>query len=98
MYATRALRMQPSRAMQMFKPTRALMRPVPNEEQSAHTVSQRLRRLKNIPAELWPLGVVVGFAVFAAGYSCIRHFFTDKTIRLKRQNRAADAAAHGGEH
>lgn len=29
MYATRAMRMQPSRAMQMFKPTRALMRPVP---------------------------------------------------------------------
>lgn len=91
----------------MFKPTRALMRPVPVSASSAvpdslygvtfsnqtilsrtrnnpvrsstlgqlrldphlrdeaddvlhhniaHTVSQRLRRLKNIPAELWPLG------------------------------------------
>ncbi|CAN8104330.1 unnamed protein product [Discula destructiva] len=96
--ATRALQMQPSRAMQMFQPTRALMRPVPKEEQSAHTVSQRLRRLKDVPAELWPLAVVVGFAVFAAGYSCVRHFFTDKTIRFSRQNRAADNAAAGEKH
>jgi hypothetical protein len=34
--------------------------------------------------------VVVGFAVLAAIYSITRHLFTDKTIRLKRQNRAAD--------
>ncbi|KAF3766346.1 hypothetical protein M406DRAFT_356299 [Cryphonectria parasitica EP155] len=87
MYATRAMR--------MFQPTRAMMRPVPNEEQAAHTISQRLRRFRQIPAELIPLGVVVGFAVFAAGYSSMRHFFTDKTIRLKRQNRAADSVAHG---
>ncbi|EFX06604.1 hypothetical protein CMQ_6925 [Grosmannia clavigera kw1407] len=89
MYATRALR--------MFRPTLRMMRPVPKEEQAAHTVSQRLRRLKNIPAELLPLGVVVGFAVFAAGYSITRHLFVDKTIRLKRQNRLADNAAHGHE-
>lgn len=38
-------------------------------------------------------GVVVGFAVLAAGYSITRHLFVDKTIRLKRQNRAADNAA-----
>lgn len=82
-----------------FQPTRQMMRPVPNEEQAAHTVSQRLRRLQKIPAELWPLGVVVGFAVAAAGYSISRHLWTDKTIRLKRQNRAADAAAAAaGEH
>ncbi|KAI7787242.1 hypothetical protein SLS64_000161 [Diaporthe eres] len=86
MYATRAMR-------SAFQPTRRLMRPVPNEEQAAHTVSQRLRRLRKIPAELIPLGVVVGFAVLAAGYSITRHLFVDKTIRLKRQNRAADAAA-----
>ncbi|KAG6360525.1 hypothetical protein INS49_011587 [Diaporthe citri] len=86
MYATRAMR-------SAFQPTRRLMRPVPNEEQAAHTVSQRLRRLRKIPAELIPLGVVVGFAVIAAGYSITRHLFVDKTIRLKRQNRAADAAA-----
>ncbi|KKY37259.1 hypothetical protein UCDDA912_g02717 [Diaporthe ampelina] len=86
MYATRAMRTA-------FQPTRRLMRPVPNEEQAAHTVSQRLRRLRKIPAELIPLGVVVGFAVLAAGYSITRHLFVDKTIRLKRQNRAADNAA-----
>ncbi|KAL1855706.1 hypothetical protein Daus18300_010989 [Diaporthe australafricana] len=86
MYATRAMR-------SAFQPTRRMMRPVPNEEQAAHTVSQRLRRLRKIPAELIPLGVVVGFAVIAAGYSITRHLFVDKTIRLKRQNRAADAAA-----
>jgi hypothetical protein len=89
MYATRALR--------MFRPTARMMRPVPKEEQSAHTVSQRLRRLKRIPPELWPLGVVVSFAVSAAVYSSLRHFMTDKTIRLKRQNRLADAH-HGPSH
>ncbi|KAK1761120.1 hypothetical protein QBC47DRAFT_369162 [Echria macrotheca] len=85
MYATRSL--------QMFRPTARMMRPVPKEEQAAHTVSQRLRRLRNIPPELIPLGVVVGFAVCAAVYSSMRHFMVDKTIRLKRQNRAADSAA-----
>jgi hypothetical protein len=43
-------------------------------------------------------GVVVAFAVGAAVYSSGRHFFVDKTIRLKRQNRAADAHAHQEEH
>lgn len=43
-------------------------------------------------------GVVVGFAVIAAGYSITRHLFVDKTIRLKRQNRAADKAAEEHEH
>jgi len=44
-------------------------------------------------------GVVVGFAVIAAGYSSMRHFMVDKTIRLKRQNRAADAhEEHHEEH
>ncbi|KAK4189970.1 hypothetical protein QBC35DRAFT_491620 [Podospora australis] len=89
MFATRSLR--------MFRATPRMMRPVPKEEQSAHTVSQRLRRIKDVPAELWPLGVVVGFAVCAAAYSITRHLVVDKTIRLKRQNRAADkhAEAHG---
>lgn len=90
MYATRSL--------SVFRPTLRMMRPVPKEEQAAHTVSQRLRRLKSIPPELIPLGVVVGFAIFAAGYSSIRHFATDKTIRLKRQNRAADDAASAEHH
>ncbi|KAB5528165.1 hypothetical protein GE09DRAFT_1150579 [Coniochaeta sp. 2T2.1] len=104
MYATRALQrtvaspavrmlVRPStvaRMMTTFRPTARMMSPVPKEEQVAHTVSQRLRRLKSIPAELWPLFVVVGFAIVAALYSITRHLYTDKTIRLKRQNRAAD--------
>ncbi|KAK4251690.1 hypothetical protein C7999DRAFT_27767 [Corynascus novoguineensis] len=90
MYATRSLR--------MFRPTARMMRPIPKEEQSAHTVSQRLRRLKQIPPELLPLGVVVAFAVTAGVYSSFRHFVTDKTIRLKRQNRAADSHAHKEHH
>ena len=48
------------------------------------------RRLMN------PIGVVVGFAVFAAGYSSLRHFVVDKNLRLARQNRAADG--HGEGH
>ncbi|KAK5660790.1 hypothetical protein OQA88_12158 [Cercophora sp. LCS_1] len=93
MYASRA-------ALQAFRPTVRMMRPVPKEEQAAHTVSQRLRRLRKIPPELIPLGVVVGFAICAAVYSCSRHLIVDKTIRLKRQNRAADNQHHDahGEH
>ena len=42
-------------------------------------------------------GVVVGFAVLAAGYSSFRHFYTDKTIRLARQGKRAEPA-HGDGH
>ncbi|KAI0999178.1 hypothetical protein K3495_g9017 [Podosphaera aphanis] len=70
----------------MFKPTRRLMN-MPKEEQSAHTISQRLRNLKKIPPELIPLGVVVGVAVGFAGYSVMKKFWVDKTMRLSRQNR-----------
>ncbi|KAI6382609.1 hypothetical protein MCOR25_000611 [Pyricularia grisea] len=87
--------MHPTTRLRMFQPTRRMLRPVPNEEQAAHTISQRLRRLRKIPPELLPLGVVVGFAVIAAAYSSLRHFMTDKTIRLKRQNRAADSHSEG---
>ncbi|KIW06315.1 uncharacterized protein PV09_02780 [Verruconis gallopava] len=45
-----------------MKPTTRMMRPVPKEEHSAHTISQRLRSLKKIPPELIPLGVVLGYA------------------------------------
>ncbi|RKU43869.1 hypothetical protein DL546_004517 [Coniochaeta pulveracea] len=91
MYATRAFQTA-------FRPAMRMMRPVPKEEQAAHTVSQRLRRIKDVPAELWPLGVVVGFAVCAGVYSSIRHFTTDKTIRFGRQNRAADNGHAGPQH
>ena len=42
-------------------------------------------------------GVVVGFALFAAGYSITRKFLVDKNLRLARQNRQDDHAA-GEEH
>ncbi|RYO96133.1 hypothetical protein DL764_007511 [Monosporascus ibericus] len=87
MYSSPILRMMPSARM---------MRPVPKEDQTAHTVSQRLRKLRKIPAELIPLGVVVGFAVFAAGYSSFRKFYVDKNLRLTRQNRKDDD--HAAEH
>jgi len=50
-----------------------------------HTISQRLRSFKKIPVELLPLGVVLAAAIFAAGYSMIRKFYTDTTLRLYRQ-------------
>ncbi|KAI0532224.1 hypothetical protein GGR58DRAFT_490948 [Xylaria digitata] len=84
MYATRALRMAPT--MRMMR--------IPKEDQSAHTVSQRLRKLRQIPAELIPLGVVVAFAVFAAGYSSFRKFFVDHNLRLARQNRKDEPVEH----
>ncbi|KAI1279686.1 hypothetical protein F5Y07DRAFT_357490 [Xylaria sp. FL0933] len=84
MYATRALRMVP---------TKRMLR-VPKEDQQAHTVSQRLRKLRQIPAELIPLGAVVIFAVFAAGYSSARKFWVDKNLRLARQNRKDEPVEH----
>ncbi|KAF2470593.1 uncharacterized protein BDR25DRAFT_225324 [Lindgomyces ingoldianus] len=82
MYRTRVLAMQPTRMLYMRQSPR-MMRPVPKEEHGAHTVSQRLRTLKKIPAELIPLGNV---AVGAAIYSMGRKLYTDKNLRLKRQS------------
>jgi len=93
MYATRAL-FRPG----AFRPTMRMMRPVPKEEHSAHTISQRLRRLKQIPVELLPLGFVVILALVAATYSSLRHFLVDKTIRLKRTNRLGENRAASAEH
>ncbi|KKA27679.1 hypothetical protein TD95_002765 [Thielaviopsis punctulata] len=93
MYATLGLR--------MMRQTPRLMRAAPVEDQAGHGVSQRLRKLKNVPPELFPLGVVVGFAVCAAGYSLGRHLLTDKTIRLSRQgseHKAHDTKAHSEGH
>ncbi|QRC94137.1 hypothetical protein JI435_305290 [Parastagonospora nodorum SN15] len=73
--ATRVLAMQPTRMMMMRPTQQAFMRaspqlvmretlrlrsPVPKEEHGAHTVSQRIRQLKNIPTEIWPLILVLG--------------------------------------
>ncbi|KAL1902200.1 hypothetical protein Cpir12675_000100 [Ceratocystis pirilliformis] len=88
MYATLGLR--------MMRQTPRLMRAAPVEDQAAHGVSARLRKLKNIPPELFPLGVVVAFAVGAAGYSLTRHLLTDKTLRLGRSS--GDNKPHDNEH
>ncbi|EPS33753.1 hypothetical protein POX_a01253 [Penicillium oxalicum] len=77
MYPTRALRMQPSRA---------LFNPAPKEAHSAHTISQRLRLIKKCPPELIPLGIVLGVAVGAAIYSSVKKLTTDKTLRLYRNS------------
>merc|ERR1711963_97590 len=61
---------------------------IQKEDQSAHTISQRLRQLKRIPPELIPLGVVLA----AAGFSIVRKLFTDSTLRLYRQG--PDANKH----
>ncbi|KAI9712805.1 MAG: hypothetical protein M1820_001427 [Bogoriella megaspora] len=81
-----ALRLQPTRFLSM-RATAPLRRPVPKEEHSAHTISQRLRTLKKIPPELIPLGVVIAAAILAACYSMARKFWTDKTLRLTRQGK-----------
>ncbi|QUC23867.1 uncharacterized protein UV8b_08108 [Ustilaginoidea virens] len=80
--------MRPTATLRMFRPTTRMMRPVPKEDQAGHTISQRLRKLKQMPAELIPLAVVVGFAIFAAGYSSARKLVVDKNLRLSRQGSA----------
>ncbi|KAK9442003.1 uncharacterized protein G6M90_00g050010 [Metarhizium brunneum] len=90
--------MRTTAALRMFRPTARMMRPVPKEDQAGHTVSQRLRKLKQIPAELIPLAAVVGFAIFAAGYSSVRKFVVDKNLRLARQGPGGRAVDHQDEH
>ncbi|KAF4304408.1 hypothetical protein GTA08_BOTSDO07797 [Botryosphaeria dothidea] len=68
-----------------IKATPRMMRPVPKEEHSAHTISQRIRTLKKIPPELIPLGIVLAVAVGAAVFSIFRKLYVDKTLRLARQ-------------
>ncbi|RDA94255.1 hypothetical protein CP533_0630 [Ophiocordyceps camponoti-saundersi (nom. inval.)] len=84
MRSTAALRMFRPTQRIMFRQSPRVMRPLPNEEQAGHTVSQRLRKLKGIPLELIPLAVVVGAAIFAAGYSIVRKLVTDRNLRLTR--------------
>ncbi|OCK88645.1 uncharacterized protein K441DRAFT_587638 [Cenococcum geophilum 1.58] len=81
MFRTRVLNMQPTRFLSV-QSTMRMRRPVPKEEHSAHTISQRLRTLRKIPPELIPLGIV---AVGAAFFSMGRKLYTDKQLRLTRQ-------------
>jgi len=60
-----------------------------DHEHSAHTISQRLRSLKRIPPELLPLGVVIGFALFAACFAMGKKLFTDKTLRLHKSTKVS---------
>ncbi|CAF3492123.1 hypothetical protein SNK03_012338 [Fusarium graminearum] len=87
--------MRSTAVLRMFRQTPRMLRPVPKEDQAGHTISQRLRKLKQIPPELYPLAVVVGFALGAAGYSISRKFIVDKNLRLARQGPAARAANSG---
>ncbi|KAF2220935.1 hypothetical protein BDZ85DRAFT_266028 [Elsinoe ampelina] len=77
-----------------FQGTPRMKSPVPREEHSAHTISQRLRTLKKIPPELIPLGVVLGVALAAAGYSMIHKLYVDGTLRLTRQGKRAANPDH----
>ncbi|KAL7654072.1 hypothetical protein ACMYSQ_008738 [Aspergillus niger] len=85
MFPTRVLRMQASRPFAF---------PTPKENQSAHTISQRLRTLKRVPPELIPLVFICppltqfhrSVAVGAAIYSSTRKLMTDKTLRLYRNS------------
>ncbi|KAH7192342.1 uncharacterized protein B0J16DRAFT_332860 [Fusarium flagelliforme] len=92
--------MRSTAALRMFRQTPRMLRPVPKEDQAGHTISQRLRKLKQIPPELYPLAVVVGFALGAAGYSVSRKFIVDKNLRLARQGPAArqENSGHGEGH
>ncbi|KAF4945808.1 hypothetical protein FGADI_11653 [Fusarium gaditjirri] len=91
--------MRSTTALRMFRQTPRMLRPVPKEDQAGHTISQRLRKLKQIPPELYPLAVVVGFALGAAGYSISRKFIVDKNLRLARQGPAGRSdAGHAEGH
>ncbi|QSZ33107.1 hypothetical protein DSL72_002692 [Monilinia vaccinii-corymbosi] len=79
--------MHPTAAIRMFQPTKKMWSPVPKEEHSAHTISQRLRQWRKIPPELVPLGVVVSVAVGFGCYSLGKKFVVDQQMRLSRQNR-----------
>lgn len=57
---------------------------------AGHTISQRLRRLKSIPPELIPLGIVLAVAVGFAGYRLVHVLFTDKTLRLTRTGKSKE--------
>ncbi|EPS44974.1 hypothetical protein H072_937 [Dactylellina haptotyla CBS 200.50] len=92
MRTTPILRMRPAQMLRMRQtPTLAvrqspiLRMAVPKEEQSGHTISQRLRRIKEVPVELVPLAVVLGAALVAAGYAMVHKLTSDKTLRLSRQ-------------
>ncbi|KIX04038.1 uncharacterized protein Z518_07591 [Rhinocladiella mackenziei CBS 650.93] len=78
-----ALRQSTLRQTRLFHNTRPMLR-TKEDDQSAHTITQRLRNLKRIPPELLPLGVVILFALFAACFAMGKKLMTDKTLRLSK--------------
>ncbi|KAF2089805.1 hypothetical protein K490DRAFT_62682 [Saccharata proteae CBS 121410] len=87
MRSVKPMQLAPARQSRFLnlRATPRRMEPVPKEEHSAHTISQRIRTLKKIPPELIPLGAVLLVAVGAAFFSIIRKLYVDKTLRLSRQ-------------
>ncbi|KAI1612898.1 hypothetical protein EDD37DRAFT_648417 [Exophiala viscosa] len=98
MNTARLLRLQPLRAAAFRQPairqaalrqnrpfhnTRTMLRSK-EDDQSAHTITQRIRSLKKVPPELIPLGIVILFALFAAAFAMSKKLLTDKTLRLHR--------------
>ncbi|SPO05764.1 uncharacterized protein DNG_08451 [Cephalotrichum gorgonifer] len=86
--------MLPSQALRMFRPTGRMMKAAGQPAGSPSFMS----KVKKVPAELWPLAAVVGVAVVGAGFSLSRKLWVDKTMRLKRQNRAAEQHDSHEEH
>ncbi|KAJ4170731.1 hypothetical protein NW754_006868 [Fusarium falciforme] len=84
--------MRSTAVLRMFRQTPRMLRPVPKEDQAA------TRKLKQIPPELYPLAVVVGFALSAATYSISRKFIVDKNLRLSRQGPSGRTEHHGAAH
>ncbi|KAL7773715.1 hypothetical protein CFE70_003682 [Pyrenophora teres f. teres 0-1] len=92
--ATRALSMQPTRMMAM-QPTRFMaMRQSPQlfmrQTLQMRKPVPRLRQLKNIPTEIWPLNDLIHICSVAVGmafFSIIRKLWVDKTLRLRRQGK-----------
>jgi len=65
----------------------ALQRKSADASQSAHGITRRLKQVKQIPAELCPLLVVVVIALVAAFYSMGHKLLADKTLRLTRSRK-----------
>ncbi|PWW71865.1 hypothetical protein C7212DRAFT_338391, partial [Tuber magnatum] len=63
---------------------------MPKQEQSAHTISQRIRMLKKVPPELIPLGIVMAAGVAMAMFSMGKKLYTDKQLRLSRSSRSSE--------
>ncbi|KAK2677469.1 hypothetical protein RAB80_006209 [Fusarium oxysporum f. sp. vasinfectum] len=86
--------MRSTTALRMFRQTPRMLRPVPAIP--SLSVSESSSRS---PPELYPLAVVVGFALGAAGYSISRKFIVDKNLRLARQGPAGrHDAGHAEGH